>query len=264
MTNGRLPRTTVEPNNRLVALGASNLARMALPLLDAARVDARGAIELHAALGRGRSYGVRSQLFGRGLGGIDDCGLWRALAAAPARPTTALVMDVGNDLLYGVEPARVLTWVDTALQRLRASTDRIAVVGLPVEALRAMAPWRFRLVRSLLAPGCRLSPAQLLAAAERLHDGLAALAAAHRASFHAPPPHWYGFDPIHVRPRFWREALRTWLGADPAAATTHLDGRLARLRFLFAAPAERTLLGRRRRRAQPSRRFGDGSTLSLW
>lgn len=254
----------MEPNYRFVALGASNLARMALPLVDAVRAAAAGPVEVQAALGRGRSYGVRSQLFGRGLGGIDASDIWRALAAAPPMPTQALVMDVGNDLLYEVDPARVLAWVDTALQRLRAVTPHIALVGLPLPTLRAMAPWRFRLIRSLLVPGCHLSQSQLLAAAERLHDGLAALAAAHGAAFHPPPPHWYGFDPIHVRPRCWREALRTWLGSDPAPAAPRCDGRLARLRFLFAAPAERTLFGRRRRHAQPSRRFGDGSTLSLW
>jgi hypothetical protein len=254
----------VKPNHRFVALGASNLARMALPLLDAVRAAANGPIEVHAALGRGRSYGGRSRLFGRGLGGIDDSGIWRTLAAAPARPTNALVMDVGNDLLYGVDPALVLDWVDTALRRLRASTTHIAVVGLPMPTLRAMAPWRFRLIRSLLVPSCRLSQAELLAAAERLHDGLAQLAAKHRATFHPPPPHWYGFDPIHVRPRCWREALCTSLGSDPAPPTPRFDGRLARLRFLFAAPAERTLFGRARRRVQPSRRFRDGSTLSLW
>jgi hypothetical protein len=254
----------VDPTSRFVALGASNLARLALVLLDAARDAAQGAVEAHAALGRGRSYGMPTRLLGRGLDGIDGCGLWPALAAAPPRPTFALVMDVGNDLLYGVEVERMLGWVASALQRLQAPTTRLAVVGLPMPTLRNLAPWRFRLVRSLLVPSCRLSLPQVLDRAERLHAGLGALAAAHGAMFHAPPAEWYGFDPVHVRRACWPAAARTWLGTGDDTSQPALDGALARLRFLFAAPATRSLFGRVHHAEQPQRRWTDGTTLSLW
>lgn len=81
-------------SHRLVAVGASNLARLALPLLDAARARCGGAVEAWFALGRGRSFGLRSRLLGRGLGSIRDSGQWERLPHLPPAPTTALLMDV--------------------------------------------------------------------------------------------------------------------------------------------------------------------------
>ena len=250
---------------RFVALGASNLARMALPLLDAARAVAAAPVEAHLALGRGRSFGLPTRLLGRGLGGIDGCGLWSALANAPPMATTAVVMDVGNDLLYGVEPNRVLGWVDAALTRLTVHAGRRIVVGLPMASLQRLPAWRFALVRSVLVPGCRLSLDGALRGAERLHDGLTALARTHGATFHEPRTEWYGFDPIHVKRRHWRAAANEWLGAGLApTASSRIDGAAARLRFLFATPAARSWFGVRRVCAQPARRWADGTTLSLW
>jgi len=259
MTGSRCPAP-----QRFVALGASNLARMMLPLLDAARSAAAGPVEAHAALGRGRSFGIPSRLLCRGLGGIDGCGLWNALDRAAPMPTTALLMDVGNDLLYGVDVDRILGWVDAALQRLGTHAERRIVVGLPMTSLRRLPAWRFAFVRTVLVPGCRLTLANALDGAERIDRGLRDLANAHGATFHEPRPAWYGFDPIHVRTRFWRDAAREWLGVTGARDAAPIDGPFERLRFLFAAPAERTMFGVRRVRTQPARRWRDGTTLSLW
>ena len=251
---------------RLVALGASNLARGMLALLDAARAAHSGPVEAFAALGRGRSYGIRSSLLGRGLGGIDDCGLWPALAASARAPTTAIVMDVGNDLLYGVEVDQLLTWVAAAVQRLRTADARTIVVGLPMTTLRRLGERRYRLVRSILFSRCRLTRTEMLDRAERTHRGLAALARAHGAAFHELPAHGYGFDAIHFRHRVWPAVARAWLGLEGTATTPPLacNGAWARLRFLGAAPAVSTWWGRERRAAQPVRHWADGTTLALY
>lgn len=251
---------------RLIALGASNLARGMLALLDAARAAHDGPVEAFAALGRGRSYGIRSSLLGRGLGGIDDCGLWPTLAASAAAPTTAVVMDVGNDLLYGVEVDQLLTWVAAALTRLRSTGARTIVVGLPMVTIRQLGERRYRLVRSILFSRCRLTRSEMLDRAERTHQGIAALAQAHGATFHELPAHGYGFDAIHFRHRVWPEVARNWLGlaATAAAPPPACNGTLARLRFLGAAPAISTRWGREHRAAQPVRRWADGTTLALY
>ena len=64
----------------------------------------------------------------------------------------------------------------------------------------------------------------------------------------------------------WRTAGRQWLGLGPDTGdrSRHLDGALARLRFLWAAPAERSLFGRDQVHVQPACRWADGTTLSLW
>ncbi len=254
------------PATRLIALGASNLARNALALLDAARSHANGPVEVHAALGRGRSFGISSRLLGRGLAGIDGCGIWRGLEGLAPRPTTALVMDVGNDVLYGIEVPRILAWVEHALKRLRRHAQRIAVVGLPMATLATLPAWRFTLVRSVLVPSCRLTLPQVLAAAELLQAGLEPLAQRYGASFHTLPASWYGFDPMHFQRRFARTAVRQWLGVplDAGAAGRSFDGLLGRLAFLFARPAQRTLLGQVQQHAQPARTWPCGTTLSLW
>jgi hypothetical protein len=250
---------------RLIATGASNLARMALALLDAARAAAGGPIEAHFALGRGRAYCVNSALLGRGLGDLVAAPLWPALAGAPPAPTTALLMDVGNDLLYGVPVPRILAAVDTVLARYAAMGARIVVQGLPVAAIGALPRWRFGLVKRVLVPRSPLTWQQAIEGSQQLHDGLCARAHRHGATFHAPRAEWYGLDPVHVRGRCQASAAAEWLGRGTAAVPAPAcDGTVARLRFLLSAPAERTWFGQVRRQPQPCRRWPDDTTLSLW
>jgi hypothetical protein len=254
-----------QPAQRLIATGASNLARMALPLLDAARAAAGGPIEAHFALGRGRAYCVHSRLLGRGLGDLVNAPLWQALAAAPTAPTTALLMDVGNDLLYGVAVPRILAAVDTVLEKFVALGADIVVQGLPLPAIAALPPWRFGLVKRVLVPRSPLTFQQAIDGSRQLHEGLAARAHRVGATFHAPRGEWYGLDPVHVRRRCWPAAAADWLGSgDAEIPAPACDGALARLRFLFAAPATRSWFGRTRHHPQPCRAWPDGSTLSLW
>lgn len=254
---------------RLLCVGASNLARMALPLLAAARARAGGPVEAHMALGRGRSFGVRSSLLGRGLDGIRDSALWPllpTLPAVPAVPTTAVLLDVGNDLLYGFSPPAILGWVDEVLQRLAAAASERHVVGLPLAAIDRLRPWQFRLVRSVLFPPSRLTFADARSMSQELHDGLRGLTARHGATFHELPLAWYGFDPVHVRRRCWRDATRAWLAvpSDAEEPSPPVAGSLAQARFLFAAPNARTWFGRPQHGRQPARCWADGSSLSLW
>jgi hypothetical protein len=251
---------------RLLATGASNLARMALPLLAASRAGSRGPVEAHFVLGRGRSYGVRSNLLGRGLGGIRHAALWERLPTLPPADTTALLLDVGNDLLYGFAPPVILGWVDDVLQRLVAAAAHRHVVGLPLAAIERLGPRRFVMVRSLLVPKSRLQHADALAMSRALHEGLRTLAARHGATFHEPELACYGLDPVHVRRSQWPEVARRWLGVDAAVCepAPSVDGTLARWRFLAAAPHERTWFGRTVQHAQPVRSWRDGSSLSLW
>ncbi len=249
---------------RLVAVGASNLARLALALLDAHRAATGGAVDMHAALGRGRSFGIDSKLlFVRGLPSVLASAMWRHVRGGDRAATTALLLDVGNDLLYGIGVTRILAWADETLQRLGDVAARLVVVGLPLARIRCLPRWRYLAVRSVLVPTCRLSLRDAVGGSDVLHEGLRALAARHGAAFHEPPATWYGFDPIHVRRRHWSDAARAWLGGAsplPSAIDTHRN----RLAMLAWAPAERRWFGVRTRTPQPVRRFADGSSLSLW
>ena len=68
---------------RLILLGASNLTRGISTVVETARLTLGSPLDIYAALGHGRSYGIRSSILlgARALPGIVDCELWDALGA---------------------------------------------------------------------------------------------------------------------------------------------------------------------------------------
>ncbi len=202
------------PIGRVVALGASNLTRGFQTVVATARAAWGPEVEVLAALGHGRSYGVPSRLVVRTLPGILESGLWHKLASLPEVPTRGLVTDVGNDILYGSSAEQTLAWVSEALDRLGQWTRDVVVTDLPLASIRRLSPTKFLLFRSILVPSCRLSLAEVLETAERVDAGLAELATGRGAKLIHMKPEWYGFDPIHIRPSLWRAAWQQILGSE--------------------------------------------------
>ncbi len=91
----------------VVLLGASNLTRGISTVVGMARGIVGEPSEFLIAMGHGRSYGQRSSVLGRSLPGITQCGLWEALRHARG-PTSALITDIGNDVIYGVPVETIL------------------------------------------------------------------------------------------------------------------------------------------------------------
>ena len=75
---------------------------------------------------------VRSRQVVRTLPGILQSGLWRTLASLPPARTRGLVTDVGNDIIYGFPPARILEWVEETVERLQEFTPDIVLTELPL------------------------------------------------------------------------------------------------------------------------------------
>jgi len=191
---------------RVVAVGASNLTRGFHAVVATARGMWGRDVEVVAALGHGRIYGGPSVYFGRRLPGILESGLWRALDERPPAATRALVTDVGNDIMCGYQPSRILEWVDLCVARLQRHTRDIVVTGLPHAALAGLPASRYLLFRSLFFPRCRLTMAETLSRGAEVQEGLRAIADARGARFFAMKREWYGLDPIHVRPPMWASA----------------------------------------------------------
>lgn len=236
-----------------------------------------GPIEALAATGHGRSYGAWSRAGLRGLPGILDSGLWRALEAAPAGGvrTLALLTDVGNDIGYGRAPETVAGWVADCVDRLAAAGALTVMTRLPLATLRRLPPWRFRVVAALLFPGRRLDYDEILRRAEELDRRLAELADRRGCRLAALEPSWYrSYDGIHLRFRWlataWARAFDGCGGegrAGEPAEAPETPAALApadRLRILRATPERYTLAGIGFGRAQPAARLSDGSTLSLF
>jgi hypothetical protein len=166
-----------EPFSRIVAIGASNLTRGLHSVVATARAAQGPKIEVFAALGHGRSYGVPSRVLVRTLPSILESGLWTKLDTLPRVPTRALVTDVGNDILYGFSAEQTLAWIAEALRRLRRVTDDIVLTSLPLASIRRLSRARFLLFRSILVPQCELSLARVVETAEAVDAGLSRLAA---------------------------------------------------------------------------------------
>ena len=91
-------------------------------------------------------------VFGRKISGIFPCALWQDLQNRPPLPTAALVTDIGNDLLYGVTPDRLLEWVERCLDRLADAGAATVVTQLPIDSIERLGEARFRFFRRLLFP----------------------------------------------------------------------------------------------------------------
>lgn len=254
------------PPRRAILLGASNLSRCMPAVVEAAQISRGTPLELFFACGHGRSYGAKSSLLGRTLPGIVECGLWEALALRPAVPTTALITDIGNDLLFGASPEQIAAWVGACADRLLARQASAAVTALPLVNLEALSPARFKFFRALFFPACRIGMREICEAARELDQRVRQMAASRGIPIVEPRGAWYGLDPIHIRYReahlAWREILSAW--SDEAAAEGRRLSMRASLAMHRLKPEQRWVRGRERRAEQPALKRADGTTLWLY
>lgn len=248
---------------RIVALGASNLTRGFHDVVSTARSEWGRDVEIVAALGHGRSYGADSTFLARTIPGILDSGLWNGLAALEAVPTRAIVSDVGNDILYGFSPPTILGWVEEAVDRLQSLGAEIVLTGLPNVGVDHISRAKFLAFRSILFPRCRLSFADVSAAAAAIDDGLLRIAAARRLRFVPLRPEWYGVDPIHIRPAHWRGAWQEILcGRAVGAVDRPPWGEGVRLYFM--RPERQRVFGVEQVTPQAGRRLAGGGKVWLF
>jgi hypothetical protein len=259
-----LPERRNASASRVIALGASNLTRGFGTVVGAARTLLGDPLEVFAALGHGRSYGVRSTFCGRSLPGILGCGLFKAVEDARAVKTRALIMDIGNDILYGVPVPEILSWVDRSAERLLGFSDEVVVTDLPLASIERLSRIHFTLMRSMIVPSCRLSLEVVRDRSFELNEGLLSLA--HRRGLRLVHlrPEWYRFDPIHIRPRFWGAAFREIFLGGSKETTPMAGGGPRALRLYLAPPERRWLLGIERYHPQPAIRTPSGTTVSFY
>jgi hypothetical protein len=242
-------------------LGASN-ARRGLPAIVAAARHAAGEpVRIFGAIGHGRSYGAASSVLGRRLPGILQSGIWQALESAADESRDAVLMDIGNDLLYGFPVSGILGWVTDCVSRLKRLGGRITVAALPIDRIEKLDPVRFLLFRSIFFPSSRLSLPEVVDSAETLDEGLRRIAGEENLRFVAPRPRWYGLDPIHIRLRDSREAWSKIIGT---ANTARRLSRVETIRLRLARPERESFFGMERFHAQPVARWSDGSEVRLY
>lgn len=261
------------PRHRLIVLGASNVAKSLEVLLEVAPQMIPAPLEVYAAIGRGRSYGIPSRFLCRGLPGILDSQLWPALEQvtqakdAPPTETTAVITDIGNDLLYGQTVRDITQWVEQCIFRLRKTEARIALTGIPLSTVRSIDPVKYLAFRTMLFPFSRLQLQTVKERAEELNTHLQALSQAQDIVFVPQNPEWYALDPVH-----WKQAARpaVWHTILAALGHTAFDYRTVRSTFFHSMrhwrsrPAARTMFGIPQSKAQPSILRGDRLTVALY
>jgi hypothetical protein len=255
------PKPSAHPaiKTRLVLLGASNLT-WALPLVVslAKNIWPQG-IEIFGALGYGRSYGTTSRILGRALPGILQSGLWKTLDHADSRPTYAIMTDIGNDILYGISPFKVLEWIAECIKRFRNLGAEIVITDLPIANMKDLSRRRFLLYRSILVPSCSLSLSETCKRALIVSKGLQDLTCSKRIVLISPQSEWYRFDPIHFRLSQWKTAwykILTGGKGECLKAKIPFINPLAWLQTHSARSENQWWLGVKTSRSQPSLKIG--------
>jgi hypothetical protein len=256
-----------QPRRRLVLLGASNLARGIATALATARGTWNEPLDVLAALGHGRSYGMRSMFVGRSLPGILECQLWNDLAARPPLSTAALITDVGNDIVYGVPAEKIFSWLGECVNRLQQHRCAIAITSLPLGSLAKMTPREFFFFRNLFYPQSSLTFSRAVEQAKEVDAGLRRLACAMGIALVEPDAAWYGRDRIHIRrcaqPAAWQAFFSTWPKAaemPPMPLATLREF----LRVRAITPYRRWVFGIAHGRRQPAATLRGGLVFSLY
>ena len=266
-----IKKVNAAPAARLVLLGASNLRRSLPTVLQESchRLVHRmgGPIEVYVAHGHGRSFGQRSSIPFRTLPGILQSQLWNDLKNRSNLPTFALITDVGNDLLLGIEPAELLAWIEECIVQLLSHGAQIIVTPLPMESILGLNRVRYKIFSTFFFPACRLSYDTVCDYAKTTNEGLQKLVARYDLSMPKVQQDWYGADSIHLRRRkfstAWSTLLKGW-GEEPGVKKRTVFLGKKRMSLALAAPQERWLFGIHQRRAQPCLRYQEGSSIAFY
>jgi hypothetical protein len=254
------------PTDRLIVLGASNVAIGLYDVVATAQATWRAPLDIMIAAGVGRAYSVRSRAGVRSISSIEQSTLWQALADRNAARSFALLTDIGNDLVYGVEVDQVVDSLDTCLSRLANRCERLAITALPMSSLRNIRRWQFLALKTFLFPLSRLDLRTLLGRAMLLNQQVARLANRYAAHIVKPCSTWYGWDPIHYRkrnrPTAWKKFFSPMVNQS-IPSTDHENSKTQLRRHRFRIERKR-VFGISIRRRQPTAQFDDGTTISLF
>ena len=169
-----------------------------------------------AAHGPGRSYGVFGSCGLYGYPGLIRCNLIRhARALVKAQPETrcfALLTDIGNDILLTENSTALERWLRTLISELKAMNATIAITDLPLENVRRMPAWKFKVLRRVFFPFSKADRARTLSIAEDVHNRVVRVCSDTGVPLLPTRNEWYGPDHFHLKWRYRETAFAAWLG----------------------------------------------------
>jgi hypothetical protein len=127
------------------------------------------------------------------------------------------------------------------------------MTGLPLEPIQSIGPLHFKIARTILFPGSRLSLKSVITNAARLNRLCRDYAKAEGIAFAEPEANWYGIDPIHVLPTHRVTAFQHYFSGWnlPIEPSKLLCNSTPPMKCQLPKSRERTVMGIRRLTKQP-------------
>jgi hypothetical protein len=129
-----------------------------------------------------------------------------------------LITDIGNDLMYGLQPRLIADRVLTCVERLktRLPAAQFCLTGLPLCSVRRITRLQYLAARTVLFPRCFLSLAEVRQRVGDLDQRVREIASRLGAEFVEPQAEWYEADPIHVARPYRETVFGRMLGGSAA------------------------------------------------
>lgn len=191
-------RATTDPTSVLL-LGGSNLGRA----VRAVETRLRGAlappeVRFFSAVGLGRAYCVAGGFLHVRYLPIPVSGVLEAAdqRAQAGDRIVALVTDVGNDIMYGVPPDKLVDALRALFARLHEMDARVVTTTIPVRMREDVSEMRYRFLRTVLFPSSSVSYEDVVEAVGQVNRFLDTQAA---TGVHVLPDlrRYLGYDRIH-------------------------------------------------------------------
>lgn len=255
---------------RIMLLGASNVTKGVSAIIETAQRIFGSPLDVYAAIGHGRSYGLKSFVLVRSLPSILDSRMWEVVREQKKVPTYALVGDIGNDVMYGPPPEQIAGWIEKSFDRLGAIGAKTVCTGLPLASIDRLKKWEYLAARTLMFPTKRITFEEAKQRSHEIAQHVEAITRDRKIPYVQLPGEWYGIDPIHIRParkaEAWSNILQHWVRDQEQMREPILArGSLSRwLQIRSRSPEKWWLLGMQRGRQQPSATLTDGTRVSLY
>lgn len=198
-----------EPPVLLILLGASNLSRgcFAFARHMKACLHPRK-VEVLIASGPGRAYCVSGGLLNVIYPPIQSSEIFEVAhnKSESGYQVVALVMDIGNDIMYGVPAERIVETVQQVFVRLQSVNAKIFYTTLPIVFEKGSHPIWFYILRSLLFPRSKVAHDEATAGVIAVNRFLRE--SAFRKGHCIPDmDNYLGYDEVHYG---WLRAHSAW------------------------------------------------------
>ena len=155
-----------------ILLGASNLARCFDGLKNCIKrcLSPRPTNFIHA-MGPGRGYVIRGGILNATYLPIISCGIFEAIQdiRKPNQKVIALITDIGNDIMYGVPPDKIIGGLQYIFDALGEFETNIYITSIPVDLKNDISEFYFRILRKIFFPKSATKYSQTLKTIEDIN-----------------------------------------------------------------------------------------------